>query len=374
VAEIRIPAPAPHPQRTEGLWEHTCFEAFVAPEGGDAYWELNLAPSGHWNAYRFDRHREGMRPEARARAPRVAVERASHGTLTLRAEFDLAPLPELTVAPLDVGLAAVLEASDGTPSYWALEHGAGARPDFHRRESFVLRLDGDRALTDSAPMVVVHHLENSRSQRVLWLLEELGVPYEVKRYERDPKTLLAPSTLKAVHPLGKSPVVTDDGLTVAESGAIVEYLVERYGQGRLAPPHGTSPERIRYVYWLHYAEGSLMPLLVMTLVLSRVPQAAPFFIRPIANQIVGGVQGLFLGPNLKLQLDYVERELESNAWFVGDEFTAADVQMSFPLEAAAARASQDAERPKIAAFLERIHARPAYRRALERGGPYQLLR
>jgi glutathione S-transferase len=223
-------------------------------------------------------------------------------------------------------------------------------------------------------MVVVHHLENSRSQRVLWLLEELGVPYEVKRYERDPKTMLAPPALKAVHPLGKSPVVTDGGLTVAESGAIVEYLVERYGQGRLAPPHGTSPGRIRYVYWLHYAEGSLMPLLVMTLVLSRVPQAAPFFIRPIANQIVGGVQGLFLGPNLKLQLDYVERELERNAWFVGDEFTAADVQMSFPLEAAAARASQDAERPRIVAFLERIHARPAYRRALERGGPYQLLR
>jgi glutathione S-transferase len=223
-------------------------------------------------------------------------------------------------------------------------------------------------------MVVVHHLENSRSQRVLWLLEELGVPYEVKRYERDPKTMLAPPALKAVHPLGKSPVVTDGGLTVAESGAIVEYLVERYGQGRLAPPHGTSPGRIRYVYWLHYAEGSLMPLLVMTLVLSRVPQAAPFFIRPIANQIVGGVQGLFLGPNLTLQLDYVERELERNAWFVGDEFTAADVQMSFPLEAAAARASQDAERPRIVAFLERIHARPAYRRALERGGPYQLLR
>jgi glutathione S-transferase len=223
-------------------------------------------------------------------------------------------------------------------------------------------------------MVVVHHLENSRSQRVLWLLEELGVPYEVKRYERDPKTMLAPPALKAVHPLGKSPVVTDGGLTVAESGAIVEYLVERFGQGRLAPPHGTSPERIRYVYWLHYAEGSLMPLLVMTLVLSRVPQAVPFFVRPIANQIVGGVQGLFLGPNLKLQLDYVERELERNAWFVGDELTAADVQMSFPLEAAAARASEDAQRPKIAAFLERIHARPAYRRALERGGPYQLLR
>ena len=222
-------------------------------------------------------------------------------------------------------------------------------------------------------MLVVHHLENSRSQRILWLLEELGVPYEVKRYERDKKTMLAPLALKLVHPLGKSPVITDDGVTVAESGAIVEYIVERYGKGRMIPPAET-PERLRYTYWLHYAEGSLMPLLVMKLVLSRVPQAVPGLVRPIARRIVSGIEDLYLGPNLRLQLDYVEGELAKSDWLAGSEITAADVQMSFPLEAAAARGDGDKPRPKTAAFLERIHARPAYQRALEKGGPYELLR
>ena len=222
-------------------------------------------------------------------------------------------------------------------------------------------------------MLVVHHLENSRSQRILWLLEELAVPYEVKRHERDKKTMLAPLALKLVHPLGKSPVITDDGVTVAESGAIVEYIVERYGKGRMIPAAGT-PERLRYTYWLHYAEGSLMPLLVMKLVLSRVPQAVPGLIRPIARRIVSGIENLYLGPNLRLQLDYVEAELGKSEWLAGGEITAVDVQMSFPIEAAAARGDTDKPRPKMKAFLERIHARPAYKRALEKGGPYELLR
>jgi glutathione S-transferase len=222
-------------------------------------------------------------------------------------------------------------------------------------------------------MVTVHHLENSRSQRILWLLEELGVPYEVKRYERDKKTMLAPMTLKLVHPLGKSPVVTDDGVTVAESGAIIEFIVDRYGKGRMIPPAGT-PDRLRYTYWMHYAEGSLMPLLVMKLVLSRVPQAVPGLVRPIARRIVSGIEDLYLGPNLRLQLDYVEGELGKSEWLAGNEITAADVQMSFPIEAATARGDTDRPRPNMAAFLARIHARPAYKRALERGGPYELLR
>jgi glutathione S-transferase len=222
-------------------------------------------------------------------------------------------------------------------------------------------------------MITVHHLENSRSQRVLWLLEELEVPYEVKRYERDKKTMLAPPALKVVHPLGKSPVITDGDVTVAESGAIIEYIVDRYGNGRLAPAPGT-PARLRYTYWLHYAEGSVMPLLVMKLVLSRVPQAVPWIVRPVARAIVGGVESLYLGPNLKLHLDYMEGELRNNAWFVGKEFTAADVQMSFPVEAAAARGEAGEARPRLAAFLQNIHARPAYQRALEKGGPYELLR
>jgi glutathione S-transferase len=205
-------------------------------------------------------------------------------------------------------------------------------------------------------MITVHHLNNSRSQRVLWLLEELGVAYEVKRYERDAKTMLAPPALLAVHPLGKSPVIVDGTVTVAESGAVVEYLIERYGEGRLIPPAG-SADRRRYTYWLHYAEGSAMPPLLLKLIFDRVANApAPWPISAIARRIAGTVQSSFIGPQLKKHLDYMEAELAAHTWFAGEEFTAADVQMSFPLE--------------LAAFLERIHARDAYKRALERGGPY----
>ncbi len=220
-------------------------------------------------------------------------------------------------------------------------------------------------------MVTVHHLNNSRSQRVLWLLEELGVPYEVKRYERDPKTMLAPPALLAVHPLGKSPVISDsDGITVAESGAIVEYLVDKYGGGRLIPQLGT-PERTRYTYWLHYAEGSAMPPLLLKLIFDRVATAPmPWPVSAVARRIAGNVQAGFVGPQLTRHLDFMESELAGRPWFAGDEFTAADVQMSFPLEAAAARAGLNATRPKLRSFLDRIHAREAYKRALERGGPY----
>ncbi|MGN3962002.1 glutathione S-transferase family protein [Burkholderia gladioli] len=222
-------------------------------------------------------------------------------------------------------------------------------------------------------MLIVHHLNNSRSQRVLWLLEELGVPYELKRYQRDPKTMLAPPELRAVHPLGKSPVLTDEGFTLAESGAIIEYLVERYGEGRFAPPPGT-PQRLRYTYWLHYAEGSAMPPLLLKLVALRIAQAPmPFFARPIARKISSTLQSSFVDPQLKLHLGYVDAALRETGWFVGDSFSAADVQMSFPLEAAASRADTLAQLPAIRAFLERIHARPAYQRALQRGGPYAMV-
>jgi glutathione S-transferase len=222
-------------------------------------------------------------------------------------------------------------------------------------------------------MITVHHLNNSRSQRVLWLLEELDIEYEVKRYDRDPKTMLAPASLREVHPLGKSPVITDGILTLAESGAIIEYLVERYGNGRLIPPLGT-PERLRYTYWLHYAEGSAMPPLLLKLVFDQIEKGPiPFFVRPIAQAIVRRVKNSFIEPQIAQHLDYQEAELGKSAWFAGNEFTAADIQMSFPLEAAAARAGLDASRPKLMAFLDRIHTRPAYQRALERGGTYELL-
>lgn len=232
-------------------------------------------------------------------------------------------------------------------------------------------------------MITVHHLNNSRSQRVLWLLEELGVDYEVRRYERDAKTSRAPPELRAVHALGKSPVINDEGpngpLTLAETGAIVEYLVERYGReapqdARLAPPLGT-PQRLRYTYWLHYAEGSLMPPLVLRLVFSRLPQSPmPLFIRPIARRIAERMQSSYIGPQIALHLDYVESELGRTPWFAGAQFSAADIQMSFPIEVVATRIGLGHRYPHLEAFLERIHARSAYARALERGGRYDFLR
>jgi glutathione S-transferase len=205
--------------------------------------------------------------------------------------------------------------------------------------------------------ITVHHLENSRSQRILWLLEELGLPYEIKRYERDRKTMLAPPALKAIHPLGKSPVIEDGGRVIIESGAIVEYLVEK-ADGRLGPPAHRDAV-LRYRQFIHYAEGSLMPPLLAILVLGRL-----------------GVLGRpARGPMLKMlavHLDWLETELASRPWFAGDDFTAADVMMSFPLEAARQRGGLDADRPNLTDWLERIHARPAYGHALEKGGPYAL--
>ncbi|MBL8269859.1 glutathione S-transferase family protein [Steroidobacter sp.] len=219
-------------------------------------------------------------------------------------------------------------------------------------------------------MIVVHHLNNSRSQRVLWLLEELEIPYEIQRYQRDAKTMLAPPELKRVHPLGKSPVITDDGRTIAESGAITEYLVDRHGGGKLAPAPG-SDERLRYTYWLHYAEGSAMPPLLLKLVFDRVENGPlPFFIKPVAKAIARQVKQSFITPQINLHLDYLESELARSEWFVGNEFSAADIQLSFPLEAAAVRGGLDQSRPRLYTFLQKIHARPAYRRALERGGKY----
>ena len=221
-------------------------------------------------------------------------------------------------------------------------------------------------------MITVHHLNNSRSQRILWLLEELGLSYEIKRYERDPKTMLAPASLREVHPLGKSPVITDGELTLAESGAIIEYLVKRYGNGRLVPPPDT-PEHLRYTYWLHYAEGSAMPPLLLKLIFDQIEHnPMPFFVRPIAKSIVNRVKSSFIEPQITQHLDYMEAEIGKNAWFAGNEFTAADIQISFPLEAAVARAGLNASRPKLMAFLNRIHTRPAYQKALERGGAFLL--
>jgi glutathione S-transferase len=219
-------------------------------------------------------------------------------------------------------------------------------------------------------MLTVHHLNNSRSQRVLWLLEELSVPYEIVRYQRQ-SNMRAPAELYAVHPLGKSPVITDQGNTIAESGAIVEYIIDSYGEGRLIPPAKT-PERLRYSYWLHYAEGSAMPPLFLKLLFTLMPKRAPALLRPLVRKVSNQALTSLVNPLLKQHMAFWETELEKSQWFAGNEFTAADIQMSFPLEAGAARGGLEQGHPKAMAFLDRIHARPAYVRALEKGGPYQV--
>jgi glutathione S-transferase len=220
-------------------------------------------------------------------------------------------------------------------------------------------------------MITVHHLNNSRSQRVLWLLEELGLPYEIVKYQRDPVTMLAPPELLAVHPLGKSPVVSDGEVVLAESGAIIEALLARHGGGRLKPAEGTA-EALRFHYWLHFAEGSAMSPLLFKLVFDRIATAPmPFFAKPIARAIAAKTLSSFVMPNIARHLNFMEAELARSDWFAGDDFSAADVQMSVPTEASAQRAGLTASsHPRLHGWLQRIHARPAYRQALERGGPY----
>jgi glutathione S-transferase len=208
-------------------------------------------------------------------------------------------------------------------------------------------------------LIKVHHLNNSRSQRVLWLLEEIGLDTEIIRYQRDAKTMLAPSSLRRIHPLGKSPIIEDGSLRLAETGAIVDYLVDRYGK-ELEPAQG-GEAHWRYRYWLHYAEGSLMPPLLLKLVVSRLG-------------MFGWAARRYVDGQIKLHLDYLEKELDGKQWFAGDKFSAADIMMSFPLEAASSRGGLNASRPNLMSFLARIHARPAYQRALSRGGPYAFAR
>lgn len=223
-------------------------------------------------------------------------------------------------------------------------------------------------------MITLHHLENSRSQRILWLLEELGVDYEIERYQRDPVTSLAPQALKDIHPLGKSPVITDGDVTVAESGAIIEYLVENYDEaGRLQPDPDDAQGLRDYRYFMHYAEGTVMPLLIVALLLRRVDEAkVPFFVKPVAKGITGKIRSGYLDGNLANNLAFMESELTRKPWFAGNRFTAADIQMSFIAEGLNVSVDLASQFPKLGAFLAKCHATPTYQRALERGGPFQL--
>jgi len=219
------------------------------------------------------------------------------------------------------------------------------------------------------PQITVHHLENSRSTRILWLLEELEVPYEVKVYARDPRTSRAPVELRDLHPLGKAPVVTVDGLVLAESGAILEHLVDGVGQGRLRPDPGT-PQAVQCRYWLHFAEGSLMPPLLLALIFGKLRRAkAPFFIKPVITGVADKVDAQYTSAELERLFGFVEQHLGQHPWFAGPELSIADVQMSYPVEAGLVRARLDGGHPNIDAWLARIHERPAYQRALARGGP-----
>lgn len=223
-------------------------------------------------------------------------------------------------------------------------------------------------------MIIVHHLNNSRSQRILWLLEELGLEYEIVKHQRDPKTMLAPASLKAIHPLGKSPVIVDGDTMVAESGAIIEYLVERYGEGKFVPAAGTK-DKLRYTYFLHYAEGSAMLPLLLKLVFDKVESSPmPFFAKPIARAISQKVKKTYIYPQIASHLAFLEGSIGKTTWFAGKDFSAADIQVSFVLEAAAARGGLDEKYPHLDNFLKRIHARSAYKRALERGGEYGLIK
>mgnify|MGYP002700103203 FL=1 len=230
----------------------------------------------------------------------------------------------------------------------------------------------NKLLSQGATMITLHHLNNSRSQRVLWLLEELKLEYKIEFYARDKKTILAPDSLKAIHALGKSPVITDDatGMTLAESGAIIEYLVQTYGK-HLMPEQG-SEAYWQYLYWLHFSEGSLMPPMVMNLVLNKMKASPmPFFIKPVAKMLADKIVENFSGPNVKRSLDFIESHLNNKAWFCGDQLTGADIQMSFPLEASAARGLiSQANYPNIDAYVKRFHALPAYQAGLAKGGDY----
>ncbi|GAA3548257.1 glutathione S-transferase [Zobellella aerophila] len=220
-------------------------------------------------------------------------------------------------------------------------------------------------------MITVHHLDNSRSQRVLWMLEELGLPYEIILYQRDADTQLAPASLKRVHPLGKAPVLTDGAITMAESGAIIDYLAQHYGRETLLPAVGTPAYR-EYVYWLHYAEGSLMPPLLVRYIFEQIRAAPmPFFVRFIINRLVAQVNRRFLDNQLHSHLGFVADHLACHEWFAGDSFSAADIQMSFPLEVAMTRANAADSYPRLKAYVDNLQVRPAYQKALAAGGPYR---
>lgn len=220
-------------------------------------------------------------------------------------------------------------------------------------------------------MITVHHLTRSRSHRILWLLEELEIPYQFKIYQRHPVTQTAPPELVKIHPLGKSPVITDGKYTIAESGAIIEYIIDHYGKGQLRPQLG-SDDYLKYQYYMHYTEGSLMPPLVLSLIFNMIPkQPMPFFIKPVMKEISRNIHKIYINPQIHLNLKFLESELEKNKWFSGSEFSAADIQISFAIMGVINGLGDNKNYPKLRQFIKSIQARPAYKKAIEKGGPVE---
>jgi glutathione S-transferase len=222
-------------------------------------------------------------------------------------------------------------------------------------------------------MITLHHLEKSQSIRILWLLEELGVPYEVKLYDRDPKTRLAPAEYKAVSPLGTAPCISEGDVTLAETNAIVDYILDKHDDGRLRPAPGT-PNRADYLFWFLASQGSLQPLLTNKFVMMAMTARAPFFLKPAAKMLVGGLDKAFFGPRLSAFMTEIEKALGKHTWFAGDTLTAADIVMGYSMELAAHRAGMDAGNyPNAHRFLQQMRAYPSYQRALEKDGKGTIL-
>ncbi len=218
-------------------------------------------------------------------------------------------------------------------------------------------------------MITLHHLENSQSIRILWLLEELRIDYDFKMYDRDKKTFLAPAEYKAISPLGTAPVITDGDLVLPETNAIVDYILDTYGGGRLRPALGTA-ERGKYLFWFHAAQGSFQPLLTSAFVFGALKSRVPFFLRPLMRAVIGQAEKAFLQPRLEALYALIEEDLGKTKWFAGDTLTAADIVMGYCMEIAAARTGMDKRYPNAQRFLKQMHDEPAYQRALEIDGKF----
>lgn len=219
-------------------------------------------------------------------------------------------------------------------------------------------------------MITLHHLENSQSIRILWLLEEIGAPYGFEMYDRDPDTMLAPQAYKELSPLGTAPVITDGNLALSESNAIIDYIVDRSSRADLRPA-ADDPLRADYLFWFHTAQGTLQPMQTFGFVLGLATQRSPFLVRPIISKVEQTLKSLFIQPRLKAVLSAMETQLAGSEFLAGDRFTAADIAMGYTLYMAKMRGSLAGDYPNIETYVTRMEARPAWQAALEKDGKFE---